>query len=660
VFPSSDKRYGADDPVPVFWGGGGYPTLWNEAPFHNNQDLFVLKDDYSQVFGKHFVKFGVLGSTNKKNEDAGGGAPSEVSQFWGAAGLNGWGASTGNTLGNFLLRDMTWGFSETNKEARAQLRWKDIELYAADSWKAQARLTIDYGVRYSYFPNPYQTSGDATAFNPASFDPALGGDPCNGLVYQPQLANPCAAHGFLGGTPAPDKSLLKNPSGLFAPRVGVAWDLSGDGRTAVRAGLGLFYVRERLSPSLGLAANPPFAISVAGIRKLDTTTEPCGGCFGSASFGHPASGRNTDGRDPHNLQWNVAVQHELFRNTTLELAYVGNKGSDLLKSEDINQIPGDLRLAYVQAQGNTAAQGALRPYNVWGDSRITFWDHTGDSIYHSLQTQLVSRFKNGSQFQMSYTWSRAIATDPLDNSNGGLDKDVAWSDLSNHGLDRALAKTNRTHVFNASLVLNLPKLEGQSGFAKTVFGDWQMGSIVQAETGTPLTVYAPNLGVTNTTTGPNGISGPSGTGFPDNNRPNRVVDQPCHVSGSVKEQWLNPAAFTMTGFQLGTIGNASRGVCNGPGLFQTDISLYKNLHLSQKLTAQLRFDVFNVFDTVNFIANGGNGINATFDPSVTVNSNAIATATEITGTNLASTSTFGRAVAARDPRQAQFAIKLMF
>ena len=97
----------------MFWGGAGYEALWNEAPFNNNQDLYVLKDDYTKVFGKHFVKAGLNVSWNKKNEDTDGNGSSQHSRFWGAAGLpaNSF-ANTGNVLADFLLRDMSWGFSE--------------------------------------------------------------------------------------------------------------------------------------------------------------------------------------------------------------------------------------------------------------------------------------------------------------------------------------------------------------------------------------------------------------------------------------------------------------------------------------------------------------------------------------------------------------------
>ncbi len=124
----------------MFWGGGGYSTLWNEAPFHNNQDLYVFKDDYSLVFGKHMLKVGGLFSTNKKNEDVGGNGSFENSAFWGSTGLGSTGVTTGNILSDFLLKDMTFGFSEslgtapgaTALEGPRVLRVRLLEAESAD------------------------------------------------------------------------------------------------------------------------------------------------------------------------------------------------------------------------------------------------------------------------------------------------------------------------------------------------------------------------------------------------------------------------------------------------------------------------------------------------------------------------------------------------
>jgi hypothetical protein len=655
VYPLSGKEYGTDVGHPVFWGTQGYSDLWNEAPFRNNQDLWVLKDDYSAVFGKHLFKAGVLASTNKKNEDTTGNGSSENWNFYGpGAGINGWNGSTGNVLADFLLKDMTFGFTEYSGSRNVPQRWHDLEFYAQDSWKVSPRVTVDYGVRYSMLFNYYLKDDSMTSFNPATFDPALGGDPCNGLLVVPGT-NPCKDNGFLGGTAGPNRSLQDQKWDAIAPRLGVAWDIRGNGKTVLRAGAGRFYLRERLSGGLNYAANPPFVATQTGLRYLDSNVEPYEGAF-TVGAGSPHAGRDLNGIYPNSWTWNLTFERELFRNATLEVSYVGTKQLDQLLFYDANQVlPGDVngngiddRLDFARATGDTGTsiQAGVRPYGVFGNTNIWMWGHGGEAKYHSLQTQLVSRFGRGSQFQASYTWSKSTGTVPLDDS-GGNSADNSVSDVTRPGLDYGPTKLNRPHIFNASLVLMLPSFENKSGFVHNVLGDWEVAGIAQASSGQSITVYAG---------APPGLAALNGTGYTGNQRPNRVVGVSCRASGSNPEQIINPDAFTLTGFQIGTTGDAGRGICEGPRFFQVDLSLYKNINITDRVKAQLRFEAFNIFNHVNFLE--GSVENTFQASSATYNTADPTTATTITGYTIPVG--FGQASATRDARQLQFGVKLTF
>jgi hypothetical protein len=295
---------------------------------------------------------------------------------------------------------------------------------------------------------------------------------------------------------------------------------------------------------------------------------------------------------------------------------------------------------------------------VFGDHRITMWEHSGHSMYHSLQTQLISRW-GASQLQLSYTLSRNRANVALDDSSGGLSQTESRLDRTNPAADDGYASTDRRHVFNAALVLAGPTLEDQHGARAALLGGWEVGTIIQAASGQAMTIYTGGL------PGLNG--GPSGTGYTDNQVPNIVPGVSCRANdSSTPEQILNPAAVTLNGFQLGTIGNESRGYCRGPGMFQTDLAVYKTMHASARAQVQLRFEIFNVFNRTNFIGGALNGVITEMNPtSITFDTGnpvldptAGQTATKITSFTLPSN--FGQAVATRDPRQAQVGFKILF
>jgi hypothetical protein len=643
MFPDSGKEYGADRGHPIFFGREGYgDDLQNMAPFKNNQNLFALKDDYSVVFGRHFLKAGVVFSYNQKNEDVFDQGSAESSEFGDAVGLTGAGDTTGNALADLLLRGMAFDFSEASAERSIRQRWRDVEAYVSDSWKVGPHVTLDYGLRYSRFENPYDVGDTIASFDPSAFNPALGGDACNGMLLPPG-STACQQAGLEGGRAGPTRALASTRN-YVAPRLGIAWDVRGDGKSAVRAGLGQFYQRESLQNGLNLGFNPPFNRTLIGSRTLDSNAEPFAGAF-APNDGVPQYGLDTSGRMGDNWQWNLSVQREIVRNTTLEVAYVGSRGENLLLPYDINQVPAASRLDYIHAGSDAEATAALRPYGAFGDTSIAILDHAGRTIYHSLQTQLVSRFLHGSQFQTSYTFSRSIGDVSLIGGENGVGGS-AVSLLEDRGLDRGLTSTHRTHIFNSSLVLALPPLDDKPPVVKHILGDWELGTIVLASSGRPLTVFTGRI--------PGLVNGVSGTGLTSNARPNRVSGQDCRASGGSDDQILNPDAWTLTNFQLGTFGNSGRGICDGPNFFQVDLAFYKNIKYSEHVKLQLRFEIFNVLNRANFSA-----VNTSLNPtSVTLDTGNAATATRITA--FTPSGSFGQATATRDPRQAQFGIKLLF
>ena len=631
---------------PVFWGGGGLQTLWNAGPWNNFQDLQIFKDDFEKVFGDHVVKAGLLYGEGQKLEilDVAGG---ETTAYWGAGGIesNPWGGGSGNTIADFLLDDTLFGFSEKSRSGTADQVWEDLELYVADSWKVAGNVTLDFGIRWSKFDLSEDQGRQSLNFDPGSFDPALGGDPCNGLLYAPGT-NPCSEAGFAGGVPGPNASLVNYDDDNYAPRIGLAWDVFGTGKSVLRTGVGQFYQRERLSPNLGLVNNPPFIQTTGGLRQLDG-----GGTtyLDFVSDGRPVQGIDVNFETPYNVQYNVTWEQQIGNSSTVELSYVGSRGRHLLRSRDGNPVaPGD-RLAYLRCpEGDGGCRAQYRAFPAFGDGNITFWKSDGSSEYDSLQSQYTLRFGRGSQFQASYTLSDFNANTGMNDSSAGLNADATLMDPFNEAVGWGPSILHRDHIFNASMIYNLPSFEGQGGAKEWLLGNWSLGGIVIYSTGSPITIFGADPG--------GDLIGrhPGSVGYEGNATP-LLTGQSCSGTGSTL-QVLNPAAFTFNGYQLGnTAQQSGRGQCEGPDFMQLDLSAYKQFAFGSRFNVQLRFEVFNVFNKTNVV---GQSVERNFNPGVTLNG-PIATATSVVATG-APAGNFGQATAVRDPRQLQLGIKLSF
>lgn len=653
-FPLSDKFLGSQMGYPVFWGGLGSgangDNLWNMGPWHNNEELYILKDDFSKVHGSHTFKVGFLASNNRKNELTGG-SSGEAPGYWGADANN-----TNNGTFNALWNQVTWGFGESQTNPFAETRWHDYEFYYGDSWKVRRNVTLEYGARWSFLRNPYSRQNKISSWQPNLYNPALGGGACNGVMIVPGT-DPCQALGF-GGTgevPGPNRSLKNNDNHAIAPRIGIAWDPKGDGKMSIRGGVGEFYQRERLSNYLYIAQNSPFSVNVGGSRPLSgpvPTTPPL------TTAASPAWGMDPSDSAPRTWQWNFSVEREIYRDSKLELAYVGNRGGKVLQYKDANAVLPGNRLDF--ALNNTNADRFATSFG-----EIKYGEWTARSNYNALQALYRSRIK-ALDAQFAYTWSKSLATTDITNS-GNTSNTATVTDISNPNLDYGPTPIDRRHVFVANLVYTLPTMQGHSTPVRMALGGWEAASILSYGSGPSQSIFGLNGGASNGNPAGSPFQAPGGlqgTGDNENQKPNRVL-QDCRAHGAPAYQWYNPGSFTLDNYQLGTFGNSSVGSCSGPGLANTDFSLYKTFKFTERVNMQFRMEFFNLFNKAQFradqinlqLASGATAcVNGNPDPACAGHANNTA------AWNFAADGqqNFGQVTGDKGPREIQYALKINF
>lgn len=608
LFPSSLKTASAS--TPTIWGGlgpyGNYNTIWSIAPWNNSLDIYTYRDDISKVAGRHTIKVGAFVGIDGKDEDAGPASTERPTfqTFDYAVGI-----PTGNPLTNILIPNNPVNLSENSTNIHAQLRWKDIEFYAGDSWKMTPRVTVSYGARYSFLRQPVQPNNQVTSFQPQLYDASKpASDACNGLWVAPGT-DPCGAANkqfgtnFSHGVNGPNNALVNNNNHLIAPRLGIAWDVVGDGKTSLRAGIGQFYQRERVS-RYTLVANAPFSVNASGINRPLGGATPPSLSGGSAS---PTGGMDPRAILPNSIQWNLTVEQQLAPNTVLQVSYVGNRGMHLTSSYDVNSIgPKNWAAASFLSGGN--GQNAFRPYSNFGS--LTYWSHNGDSSYSGLQSLFRTQY-HSFRMQAAYTWSHAIADVLTDDSSGGTGAQ-SFTYFANPRLDRGNAATNRPNIFVANATYLAPKLQNRGLLVRSVLGGWEVAGITSANSGNSFTIYqgaSENTGnVVAGAANAGALNSLFQTGLTGNQRPLLTPGQDCNSSGRKGDQVYNPTGFTLIGYHVGTLEPtmAPRGACQGPRLVNTDFSFDKNWRVMERVTVQFRVDLFDMFNHANFRADQAN------------------------------------------------------
>jgi hypothetical protein len=382
----------------------------------------------------------------------------------------------------------------------------------------------------------------------------------------------------------------------------VAWDPTGAGKWAIRAGFGLFYNRDDIFVTDGTAGvNPPFIASFRSTsgngRFLDNTNQlpACTpNCFGTG-LGNASIGQDLSNRAPYVLQYNVGVQRQLWKDTRLDVGYVGSQTRNWTSNYDANAVAPANRLAFAQSNGTPAAISLYKPFSVIQAGGISMFGHRGSARYDGLQVAFATRFQRNSVFHLNYTYSQTLSDTSLHISNGGGNQVIDPFNLkSGYGP----ATINRPHILTADVVYNLPTLQSMNRAIRTGLGSWEAAAGANISTGTS---YTPVIGSISNVNDPSGIGNGAGA-----QRPNLVPGQPCRNPSFASFQWINPKRYTMDGFKLGTIGTSPIGDCLGPPTRTVDFSVSKNFRVSERVNLRFRMDFFNLFNHPQYSNLGNN------------------------------------------------------
>jgi len=572
---------------PPFIQVSGYASVGDPitGPRNTYENAVDISGSITWIHGRHEMKFG------------GGYDHDQINVLFGIAS-NGFfvfaPVPANDAFASFLLGAPAF-FLQGGGDPSRGLRGNSLSAYAQDTYKLTSHLTLNAGLRYE-LPFPYtEIHNRQNLFEPGVQSVVFPSAPV-GLVYP--------------GDPGVPRGLIPTEKTAFAPRVGLAWDLQGNGLWLVTASYGIFYdpyYNGQGGPLQTPSSAPPY-LQTPQLNFPDFA-DPYGGTNPfNGSFAQPMTllTLSPNLRLPYAQDWNLNIQRSFANDWLLEIGYVGTKGTKLPRFIEENPavfVPGETGGVPNSTEDNVNNRRLYSGCNLSPTSPPCNFASVGliagiaDSSYNALQASLQKRFSHGLSFLASYTYSKTLDDVSSFNITGSASQSVAGeNDLAqdpfNLPAEYGRSMFDARNRFVISYQWMLPFWNHPQNWYQHVLGGWQLNGISTFMSGTPFTVYD------STDVSLQG-SAPEISGF-SSNRPD-VVGNPDNGPRTPQE-WFNTAAFQQLNpvTQAGQFGNEGRNIVQGPGLQEWDFSAFKNIPIHESKSLQFRAEFFNVFNHANF------------------------------------------------------------